>query len=482
MKKKESNLKVNFILQFLYQVLTMILPLATAPYIARVLGADNVGIYSYSFTVTNYFVIFSMLGLNNHGSRAIAKVKDDQQQLNIVFSSLFALHLIITGIVTVGYAAYILLFAPKYTLYLIINTIYLIAAFLDINWAFFGLEKFKITVTRNTIVKLITIACVFIFVRDKNDLWKYVFIMALGTLVSQSVVWMFLKKYIRFCKPDKKLMLENVKPMFALFVAVLATSIFRTIDKIMLGNLSVMSDVGCYENADKMIMFPVALINALGTVMLPRMAHIYANRKNEEAAKYLVSSMEFSTTMAAALSFGLAAVSHIFSIIFFGEEFALTGQILEGLGITVWLMAFNAVIRMQYIIPKGKDKIYIQAVCGAAVLNVIINALLIPTLGAMGAVIGTIVSYVFIFLYQTWCIRKELPVRKFLLNALPSALIGAVMFVAVRLLNIVIKESVSGLLIEIAFGAAVFIILFTVYVMVSKKSVFYTYLKKILRR
>lgn len=476
MQREKGSVKKNFVFQFSYQVLTMILPLITAPYVSRVLGAQNIGIYSYTYTIVNYFVIFAMLGLNNHGSRAIAKVKDDQDILNVTFSSLLSLHMIWTVLVALAYIWYVLFCSNEYRIYLIVQGIYLIAALLDINWAFFGLELFKVTVVRNTAIKLLTIAAIFTFVKTDNDLIKYIVVMALGTLVSQSVVWFFIRREIRFVKPDLSIIANNIKPMVALFVAVLATSLYRTVDKIMLGEMSTMVQVGCYENADKLIMFPVALINALGTVMLPRMSNIYAKQNKENAIHYLSGTMEYAVTMGSAIAFGLAAIAPNFSVLFFGEEFALTGSILSGLCVTIWLMSFNSVIRMQYIIPHNKDSIYICAVCVAAVVNFVINGMLIPYYEAMGAVIGTISSYIVIFMIQTVSVCKDLPIGDFLKKAAVPALIGLIMYLIVRKIGFFVGVNVIGLLFQIGVGIVTYCLLFGIYVYKNKNSIFHKYI------
>ena len=152
----KSNLKNKIIYQTLYQVLLLILPIITSPYVSRVLGAERIGIYSYSYSVANYFVLVAALGINNHGSRVIAEAKGDKEKLNQVFSDLFTLHAIVAGIVCIIYLGYSLFFVNQDQVYAIIQIFYVVSAVFDINWLFFGLEQFKITVVRNTLIKIFT--------------------------------------------------------------------------------------------------------------------------------------------------------------------------------------------------------------------------------------------------------------------------------------------------------------------------------------
>ena len=192
----------------IYEVLILILPLITSPYIARVIGADGLGVFSFSYTVAFYFVLFSMLGIKNHGNRAIARVRDDQNELNHTFSDIAVLHIAVSLVCTMCYVGYIFCLQGDDRLYAFIMFFYVLSAVFDISWFYFGIEKFKLTVTRNTIVKLLTVLSVFIFVKTKNDLWIYCLIMSLGNLVSQVALWVPLRKFVRFVKPNFSNMLR----------------------------------------------------------------------------------------------------------------------------------------------------------------------------------------------------------------------------------------------------------------------------------
>ena len=148
-----SSIKKNFLYNSLYQILVMFIPLITMPYISRVLGAQGVGTYSYAYSIANYFVLFIMLGLNNYGNRTIARVRDNEEKLSKTFWSIYALQLflgIIINIIYVGYSFFI-----SSNIYISLSMFfYVLSATFDINWLFFGLEKFKLTIIRNTTIKI----------------------------------------------------------------------------------------------------------------------------------------------------------------------------------------------------------------------------------------------------------------------------------------------------------------------------------------
>ena len=375
-----SNIRKNFFYNIAYQILTMILPLLTAPYISRILGTEGVGVYSYTYSVVYYFMLISMLGINNYGNRTIAKVRDNKQELNKNFWSIYSLQLINTGIMLFIYIIYLNAFNIENRNIATIQIIYLISTALDVNWFFFGLEKFKLTVTRNTIIKLLTVLSVFLFVKTKNDIWIYTVIMSVGTLISQGVMWFFLRKYIDFTKVNLKEIKKHIKPIIILFIPVIAVSLYKIMDKIMLGNITDMKQVGLYENSEKIISIITSLVTALGTVMLPRMSNLFANGEIEKGKKYITKSLEFIIIFSSALAFGIMSVADTFAPIFFGSEFTASGRIIQLLSITTIFISIANVIRTQYLIPREKDKSYIISVILGAIVNLIFNSLKINNL------------------------------------------------------------------------------------------------------
>ena len=452
-----SSTKRNYAYQIFYQILISILPFITSPYISRVLGADSIGVYSYTYSVITYFKIFAALGIANYGNRAIAKAKNNKDELNKTFSSLFALHSLLSLLVIAVYLVYWKVFVSEYKIIALIQCFYLLGELCDINWFYFGMEKFKLTVTRNSILKIVTVIAIFIFVQDRNDLWKYVFIMALGTFLSTSVVLLLAPRYVKFVKFSLQDMLRHVKPMLVLFFAVIAISIFSYMDKIMIASLSNYSELGYYENAWKMIEFPVGFITALGTVMLPKITNLLTQGDNDRAEHYIYESMRFSLFAGIAIAFGIAGISKEFSVVFWGEGFEVSGTLMAVLSVTIVIMSFNSVIRSQYLIPRERDKIYLAAVWVGAVVNFIVNYLLIPQYGSLGAAIGTILAYMAIFLVQTVSVSKKLPIVAYFIPNIPYAIFGVVMFVVVRIIGNAMGYSVLTIAVEVVSGVAVFV-------------------------
>ena len=189
------RIRTNFILNTFAQVLRIITPFITTPYVSRVLGVGNVGTFSYSYSIQSYFSLFAVLGTVAYGSREIARIRDDREQTSIVFWEIELLTIFTSMVAILGWCFVIALHPENRILYLLL-TAYLIAALLDISWLYTGLELFPFIVARSVIVRLLEVACIFVFVRTKNDLPIYCAIMGGGTLVGNLTLWISLKKNI----------------------------------------------------------------------------------------------------------------------------------------------------------------------------------------------------------------------------------------------------------------------------------------------
>lgn len=462
-----KSLQKNFLYNVLYQILLVILPLITAPFISRTLGATAVGVYSYTYSVAYYFLLIAMLGIGNHGNRSIAAVRDDRKKLNKTFSSIYSLQVITFSIAILAYAIYLVLFVKDNRLIVLLQLIYVTSGLFDIGWLFFGLEQFKLTVARNTLIKISTVVLMFVFVHKPSDLWKYTLIMSAGTLFSQAYLWLYVKKYVSFEKCSVKEITSNIKPVLILFIPVLAYSIYKVMDKIMLGNMSSYDQVGFYNNAEKIINIPMGIITALGTVMLPRMSNIVANGDKKRVDDYIRISAKLVTLLSSAIAFGLMGVSSVLAPVFFGDEFIACGEIIRLLSVTVFFIAWANVIRTQYLIPNKRDSIYLTSTMVGAILNLIINWMLIPKYQANGAAFGTIVAEFSVMLVQMVAVKNELPMRKYIMSYSPILINGLIMAVLVDRIGIKLGVSVSTLAIQILAGGFFFCIATIAYLRIS---------------
>lgn len=398
----------NFVYNMVYQIFIFIIPLISTPYISRSLGVENVGIYSYTYSIVYYFMLGGLIGINNYGSRKIAKSSDDKEKMSENFVNIYCLQFILTSIMIAIYYIFIF-FIYRYNFkIMLIQSIFLLSVLLDINWFFFGIEKFKITISRNIIIKVLSLILTFVFVKDSNDLWKYTLLMSGSTFISQAYLWLYIKKFIKFNKPSFKEIVKNLKPCLILFIPIIAYSIYRVMDKTMIGMFSNTIELGNYESAEKIINIPISFITALGTVMLPHMS----KTNDKEYERKIMDTFRLTFFFIIPMCFGIFLVSSDFSTIFFGKEFEITGNIIKFLIPTVIFTSIANVIRTSYLIPKEKDNFYVYSTIIGAVVNLVLNLIFIWKYGAYGACIGTIVAEFFVMFYQIVCTKNFIDYKK----------------------------------------------------------------------
>lgn len=449
-----GSIKKNFIYNSIYQLLIIILPLITTPYISRVLGAENIGTYSYTYSIAYYFVMIAMLGVNNYGNRSCATVRDNRTELSKTFCSIYALQLMIALFCIIAYVIYAFTISRNNQVIVLIQIFYVISAAFDINWLFFGLEKFKVTIARNLFVKLFTVILVLTLIKNNNQLWLYTTIMAVGTLLSQLVIWPFLRRNVDLYIPSFHEILAHFKPNIVLFVPVIAVSLYKYMDKILIGLLSNMTQEGYYAQVEKILNIPLGLISALGTVMLPRMSNLVNRNKMQESLELINSSMIFISFLSIGMAMGLAGISPVFIPMFLGEAFLDCSNLLAGLSISVIFVAWANVIRTQFLIPNKMDKSYLITVCTGAVINMVVNSMLIGRLGAMGAVIGNIFVEASVALLQTYFVRRLLPIKLYFRNSIHFLFGGILMFLLIRSLMFAPLTNLSILFLQICIGGA----------------------------
>lgn len=477
-----ENLKKNVIYQTAYQVLITLLPIVTAPYIARILGADGLGIYSYTYSIVTYFVLVARLGIQVYGNRAIAIVRDDQTKLNQTFSDLLFIHVVVSLIVILIYFGYILLARANYKNIFIIQSLYIIGELLEVNWLFFGLEKFRLTVTRNSVIKLLTVIAVFSLVREKEDVWKYCLIMAAGMALSDIVVWIFVPKYVSLVKPNIKNAVRHLKPLISFFIPAIAVSLYKVMDKIMLGAMTNTAQVGFYENSEKIINMMLGFVTAIGTVMMPRMSNLIARGDKKEGQKLVDNSMKIISVASLGICFGIIGVSTVFAPVFFGEEFRSCNVLMSGLAVSIPFTAFANVLRTQYLIPNHKDTAYQTSVITGAAVNLVVNYLLIRTLLAGGAVIGTIVAEATVCIIQAIYSRNALPIKRYIKSSIPYIAIGLLMSILVYYIGEVLGSGVITLVLQVSAGVIVYGGLTLVYMYIKKDELLYALIGKVVRK
>lgn len=473
-----NSTKKNFLNNLVYQMLLILLPLITAPYISRVLGPENIGKYSYTYSIAIYFALFAKLGFDNYGNRTIARSSKESDTLSKTFSGIFYLQMVLGIFVFILYLIYSFLFSGN-TILSLIQGFWVLSTIFDLNWFFFGLENFTLVIIRNSLVKIVTVIFIFLFVRRTGDLFTYALIMSAGSLVGFISTWPFVFKKVNLTKINIPIILSHFYPTLKLFIPVIAISFFTIMDKIMLGNISSFNQVGFFESAEKVLLAPKGVIGALGTVMLPKMAKIYSSRSESNKNNMSVSSISFVLVFGIGCLGGIISVSNVFVPVFFGEKYLSAIPVLSVMALSLPFYAVGNVVRTQLLIPNLKDGPYIVSVVLGALVNLTVNFFLIPLYGALGAGIATLCAEVCISLTQMVYVKSEIQFSKFL-PLISNCIVSSIfMAIIIRIISFYLNVRLLTLIIQIFVGVVFYCGIFILISILSKDKYSINLLKQI---
>ena len=373
---KAPSVRKNYIYNLIYQVMTLITPFITTPYISRVLGADGTGVQSYTNSVVQYFAILAALGTASYGQREIARHRDEIKIRSRLFWEIEVLCMATTAACLIIWL-FVIGFAREYRPYYVVLTMTLLAVAFDISWFFGGLEQYSL---RNTAVKLVGIAMLFLFIREKEDLLLYVALTAATGLLGNISMWGYLKGQVE--KPVLKELrpLRHLKETLVYFIPTIATSVYTILDKTMLGWFSGenKSQNGYYEYATGFVNMAKILIMSFNAVMSARMSYLFGTGRMEEIHKRFQDSLDFVLLMAMPIMLGLAGIAAQFIPWFLGNGYLPVTFLMYVCSPLVLVVGLSDCIGSQILTPGGKRAQSGKVIVAGAMVNACLNFLLIP--------------------------------------------------------------------------------------------------------
>ena len=465
----------NYIFNTSYQLLALIVPLITTPYISRTLKPHGIGEYSYTYSIVCYFTLFAILGTSTFGQKEIGILQDDAIKRTKKFWDIFSFRFITSIIAFLIYNLYVLLIA-KNKIIALIQSLYIINVSFDVVWFFQGMEDFKKIAIRNYILKILNIIIIFIYINNENDLWKYTLSLALLTCIGNLSILPFLKKYLIPLKKYTPKPFNKIKIIFQLFIPSAALQFYSIVDKTMIGQItSNAAQNGFYEQSEKIVKMCLMLVTTLPTVILPKISKAFAEKNTEQIQKYIYIALNFVWFLGTPLMFGTISISSILVPVFFGNGYESICDILPIMSILFLIMGFNQTCGTQFFIASGKQNIYTKNIIIGGIVNIIGNFLLITKFGALGAAISSVLGEIiitlleFIYLYNNTSILPLKIIKmgkKYLISSF-------IMFISITLLKKHISINIFGLIILIFTGIAIYFI-----ALLLEKEIFVTYFVK----
>lgn len=455
-KLEQKSIKKNYIYNLVYQVLILILPLITTPYISRVLGAEKVGIYSFTISIVTYFSLFGTLGVSLYGQREIAYARENKNKRKKVFMEII-LFRFITMAISIAVFCFTYANNNEYQLYYRILILYLLASAFDISWFFQGMEEFKRTVTRNVIVRIASVCAIFIFIKIQEDLWKYLLIYSLADLLGNISLWFYLPRYFKGIEVKNLNLKRHMIPIILLFIPQIAIKLYNVVDKTMIGYMiAEKSALGNYEEAYKVINVLFTVVSSLGVVMVPRIASIFASGDKKTLNDYIVKSFRFTFFLAFPMMMGIITVSKEFVPIFLGDGYDKSATIINILAPMILLCGITNVIGTQYLLPTKKQKEYTISILAGLIVNIILNLIAIPPYGAIGAAIATTVAQFVVVVVQVYYVKRELTIKRAFLSGKKYLIASLVMLIACLGMGRIFQIGITSVIAKVIVGITVY--------------------------
>lgn len=448
----------NYLYNVGYQVLAIIVPLITSAYVSRVLRPEGVGANAFTNSIIQYFILFASMGIGYYGNRQIAYVRDNRPKMAKTFWEIQIVKTIMTLVSIITFEIFLIFYTRQFD-YMVAQSLNLIAVAFDISWFYEGVENFKVTVLKNSLVKIVSMIAIFVFIKGPYDVTLYIVVLALSTLLGNLTLWPDIYRDLPKVKIRSLNPWIHFLPMAELFIPQIATQVYVQLNRTMLGVMVNETASGYYQYSDNLIKLILALVTATGTVMLPHVANAVSHGNMKKVNQMLYKSFDFVSAVAIPMMFGLAAISLTLAPKYYGPGYDPVGPAMMIESIVILMIAWSNVLGVQYLLPIHHQKQFTISVTVGAIVNIILNFPLIHFYGLNGAMWSTVLSEISVTLYQLIAVRGLLSYRT-LFNSLWKYLVsGVVMFLPVFWMNTHLKDSWLMMGIEVIVGVMIYTVM-----------------------
>lgn len=459
--QKKASVKRNYIYNLIYDVLILIVPLITTPYVSRVLAVESVGLYSYTYSIILYFTAFVALGTKSYAIKQVARA-ENRQEISRVFWNTFSLRLVVGLFALIVYYGMVCIIGENKEVSLM-QSIYIIAVIFDISWFFQGKENFKIIIFRNLLIKVFSVISIFAFVKDNNDLLIYVLALSVPTLLGNLSLWGYLRKYLVKISVFDIRPFTGFKEILVLFIPTLALQIYAAIDKTMLGVLTGSTlENGYYSQADKIVNLALTVVTTVSIVTLPRISSLFSKKEYEKVNSNMQTTYRFVMFISLPMMLGLCAISDILIPWFLGDKYQKSVILLYVLSCLFPIMGISNITGFQYLVATDRQNYYSFSIATGTAINILLNSLLIPGLKSVGAALATVLAEFFIMIIQLFyivIIKKEFTLRQIFGKSWRYVVSAVIMFFIINLSKKVLPIGFVGIMFSVFLGITTYIMI-----------------------
>lgn len=480
MAKKKSLIK-NVIYNFVYTGINLLFPIITAPYVSNVLGAGNLGNVNFATAVVNWFIIFAVFGTSTYGVREVAKQKNNHSQLSKLFNEIVSINAICTVIVLVLY--YITIFSvDRFNEYLplfLILSINIVLNMLAIDWFFQGIEEYRYITIRNGIVKIISLICLLLFVREPDHYILYGLISVLANSLNGILNFTESRKYIEFQFRNIN-PLRHFKALSIFFIHSFIVNIYTNLDQVLLGFFSDARSVAFLNRCKMLTTMAISLSTAISNVTLPR-ASYYLKYQKEKFLELLESVPDYIMWITIPIAIGLASLAPNAMYILGGEEFLEASGLLQIMSITIIFSPLSTYLQYQVLVALGKERIGLLCAMLTSIISLVLNLILIPKMGFLGAGIVQVISEITAVTLRYYIVNGRLGYKglMFINGSTIRFIIAAGLMGAVILY---IRYSSEGVLISFFMSLFLGILVYVLLLFLMKEKITITIFNRVLNR
>lgn len=477
---KQKSLKQNAFYSVLKVFLSLVFPLITFPYASRILLPEGIGKVNFANSIISYFILLAGLGIGGYTTREASKIRDDKKALTKLFKEIITINFVCCFIAYILF--FIAIFAiPKFNEYrnlLLVCSIKILFSVLGIEWIFTANEEFKYITLRSFFVQLFSLIYLFIFVKTKEDIIHYA-IFGILTAVGSNIFNFFLVgNYLDFHYHPKLEIKKHLKAIIVFFGITVVTSIYTMLDTTMLGFLSSDVEVGYYAASTKLSHMVLSMLTAITGVLLPRLTN-YVQKKDSGSFKELINkSACILILLSVPMTAGIILLSKPLIILLSGEQYLPAVPAMKTLSLLLIIMSFGSLIGVQILPAINKEKVSFNSYIVGAISNIVLNSLLIPKFGALGAAIGSIFAEGSVTFIQLLYAKQYILNKDFFRTIIKSILSTFTMSVAI----LVILKFVSNILFQLSISFVAGIIIYSFMLICQKDKYFVYYTSKISKK
>lgn len=409
-----NNVGKNYFFNLMFQILNIVAPLITMPYVSRVLGAAGVGEYSYTYSIVSYFLIVASLGTSLYGCREVSSNYTDKGKKSRAFWEILIIRISASSIVTIGYI--ILVNIHEFSILdkqlLTINILYLIGTALDISWLYQGEQRFDIITFFSLLNKIVTVLLVFLLVKTHLDISIYVLIHAGMYLINSLFYFIPLKNSIDPVPIKELKIARHILPILILLVPQISKEVYSVLDKTMIGAFYLDRSLnGYYEQAVNIVSMSMTIITSLNIVMMSKLSQDYSESKNGEIVNKVKNSFQFVWFIGIPLCVGIVSIIDLFVPLFFGKGYDPVIDLVYILTFRILCIGISNVIGIQYLITLRRHRDFNISILIGLVTNGVLNWILIPKYNVYGAAFATVLSEAMVTITQLLFVKDEISLK-----------------------------------------------------------------------